>query len=167
MKITLQDAMEGVRELRRVGNREDGMAASLCALLDQAVLFSFPDVEIPMEHGQFACDLGARGLFTLPFPVTALAIERDSEHGRVGAMTLLEQRHRGGPVSLIEFYEACLDDKPLVLPGFGVMDATVRSEARDETDGVRFSYGEPMIFVGQPRSERDIMGCLLVAFAKW
>jgi hypothetical protein len=41
------------------------------ALIKQAVLFDFGDVHPAQEHEDFALDLYGRGLFTLPFPVTA------------------------------------------------------------------------------------------------
>ena len=41
------------------------------ALIKQAVLFDFGDVHPAQEHKDFALDLYGRGLFTLPFPVTA------------------------------------------------------------------------------------------------
>lgn len=46
----------------------------ILSLLGKAVLFDFGAVSPPMEHRDFALDLKCRGLFRLPYPVTAFSM---------------------------------------------------------------------------------------------
>lgn len=91
MRITPQHVIESIDSLSKSDAFRTEEIALVRPLLDQAVLFTFPDVGAIDEHCAFAIDLYERGLFTLPFPVTALSFERDlgPPLGRRGGMIVL------------------------------------------------------------------------------
>lgn len=91
MRITPQHVIESIDSLGKSGVFRTKEIALVRPLLDEAVLFTFPEVGEIAEHCAFAIDLYERGLFTLPFPVTALSFERDlgPPRGRRGGMIVL------------------------------------------------------------------------------
>lgn len=93
MRITPQAVLDSIDRYRRDGLqpfRPAELSASI-RILEQAVLFTFPDPGEIAEHCAFAIDLYERGLFRLPFPTTAVAFERDlgPPHGIRGGMFVL------------------------------------------------------------------------------
>ncbi len=107
MRITPELVIESLPRAQRTGYLRPGVdVARITSILSQSVLFQFPDVPSVEEHCAFAVDLYERGLFRLPFPATAVAIERDlgPPHGRRGAMiVLIEQAdNKIGAVSCSE-----------------------------------------------------------------
>jgi len=92
MRITPQIVLESVARLKGTQAFASDSIEAVCKIIDQAVLFTFPDDMGDIdEHCAFAIDLFERGLFTLPFPVTALAFERDlgPPQGKRGGMIVL------------------------------------------------------------------------------
>lgn len=76
MKITPHIIAETMMDMRRSDLWRSKRAASyVLHLVKQAVLFDFGMVHPSMEHKDFALDLYSRGLFSLPYPVTAFAFE--------------------------------------------------------------------------------------------
>lgn len=107
MKITPSLVIESLPRAEAVGYfRRGADVRKIASILSEAVLFQFPDVHGIEEHCAFAVDLYERGLFKLPFPATAVAIERDlgPPYGRRGAlMVLIEQaNNKIGAVSCSE-----------------------------------------------------------------
>lgn len=67
-------------------------------MVEESVLFTWREEPGELaEHCAFAIDLYERGLFTLPFPHTALSFERDlgHPHGRRGGMFILSMNKDG------------------------------------------------------------------------
>lgn len=98
MKITPHAVIESLPHAEKIGYfRPGAMMSHARKILSEAVLFQFPDVSSVEEHCSFAVDMYERGLFQLPFPVTAVAIERDlgPPFGRRGAMMLLIEQADG------------------------------------------------------------------------
>lgn len=111
MRITPHGVIESMGHAERVGYFRPGvLLAAVRGILEGAVLFQFPDVHGIEEHCSFAVDLYERGLFRLPFPVTALALERDlgPPIGRRGSMIVLIEREDGkiGALSCSEVDDA-------------------------------------------------------------
>lgn len=76
MKITPHLVIETCLDLARSDVWRSKKAVSGCLqLIGQSTLFDFGSNLASMEHKAFALDLYERGLFGLPFPVTAFAFE--------------------------------------------------------------------------------------------
>jgi hypothetical protein len=128
MRITPQIVMESIARNASSGvfrTSEAVACTGLRELFDRAVLFHFPDVTLT-EHCAFAIDLYERGLFQLPFPVTAIAFERDlgPPLGRRGGMMLLIQSDDGRGISAISCSEVDDGRKETALPIGLVRDAS-------------------------------------------
>jgi hypothetical protein len=72
----------GFRELSR----------PISGLLHQAVAFNFEDISPDLAHHEFGCDLYRRGMFTLPYPVTAFCYKMDVDGRMVPGMSVLAMR---------------------------------------------------------------------------
>lgn len=124
MRLTPQIVIESIPRATQANVfRSHKSLPGLIELLDQAVLFHFPNVELK-EHVAFAIDLYERGLFQLPFPVTAAAFERDlgPPLNRCGGMMVLSQNNNG-TINGISCSEA--GDRGKALPIGLVMEATL------------------------------------------
>lgn len=96
MRITPTLVLESMDKLN--GAFRPNLVPMVRNLIGQAVLFTWPDEPGELsEHCAFAIDMYERGLFTLPFPVTALAFERDigPPHGKRGGMLVLAMDDNG------------------------------------------------------------------------
>lgn len=100
MKVTPHAVAETMMEHRAADFWRNKRAASyVLHLVRQAVLFDFGTVHPDMAHKDFSLDLYERGLFSLPFPVTAFAFEAKPNHPLqtyagsrpAGAMMVLSQ----------------------------------------------------------------------------
>lgn len=98
MKITPTLVLESVDKLKSTKAFRADIMPMVKALIEQAVLFTFAEEPGELaEHCAFAIDLYERGLFTLPFPVTALSFERELGHplGKRGGMLVLTMDKEG------------------------------------------------------------------------
>lgn len=108
MKITPHMVVESMDKLAKSTAFKPEVIPMVRELIDQAVLFTWPDDPGELaEHCAFAIDLYERGLFTLPFPVTALAFERDfgPPLGRRGGMLVLTMGDDDGAINAISCSE--------------------------------------------------------------
>ena len=108
MKITPHLVVESMDKLANSTAFKPQVAPMVRGLIDQAVLFTWPDDPGELaEHCAFAIDLYERGLFTLPFPVTALAFERElgPPLGRRGVMMVLTMGDDDGAINAISCSE--------------------------------------------------------------
>lgn len=138
MKITPTLVLESVDKLKSTTAFRTDIMPMVKALIEQAVLFTFAEEPCELaEHCAFAIDLYERGLFTLPFPVTALSFERDLGYldgrrfGKRGGMLVLTM-DKEGSINAISCSEL---DEPTNGPK--AIPVGVAMRVRVERDGPR------------------------------
>lgn len=131
MRITPTLVLESMDKLAGSAAFRGDLVPMVRALIGQAVLFTWPDEPGDLAaHCAFAIDLYERGLFTLPFPVTALAFERDlgPPLGKRGGMLVLAMDDAGriNAISCSELDEP--RDGPTAIPIGIAMRISVESD---------------------------------------
>lgn len=144
MKLTPNLTIETMDRLRNEkiwGDRES--VARARNLLEDAVLFDFGTLRPSIEHTSFALDLYERGLFRLPYPITAFHSKID---GKESLLILIQHQENGLLAALLVIPiagdgwnpEGALpgllvrDDVPLQTPPPGMRPASVVKYLRDD-----------------------------------
>lgn len=98
MIITPHQVLESIDKLKKTSAFRADVLPAARNMVEKAVLFTWREEPGELaEHCAFAIDLYERGLFTLPFPYTALSFERElgPPHGRRGGMFILSMNSDG------------------------------------------------------------------------
>ena len=121
---------------------------AICALISGATLFEFGDVTPEVEHKEFGVDLYERGLFSLPFPVTAFSYtgaptptEFVSASSLAGGMMVLHQGECGRLDAIVcNEYHDQFGRAVGALPIAVMLNASFSTATKDSCDVSETSY---------------------------
>lgn len=148
MTLTPHIIIETIMEMgpRHPTWRDPEALRRIVGLMQQSVLFDFGMMRPAMEHKAFALDLYERGLFGLPYPVTAFAFDgrpHSNPHiktpNRTGALMLVTERN--GKLSAVMCSERIdQDGRPMGGIPIGVIANAEFENPRDDTADVEATY---------------------------